>query len=487
MVLISILIMILVIALSSLRITAIYFNRIAIILLLYSGVLAYNTLYTGPVGSGVGVFGGLFQVTTITQSMDVFIYLVGALVLLLGENSTLISKGKGLPVLAEYPLIVLFTVLGMSCLISSSDLVSMFLSIELQSFAVYILATIYRESESATSAGLKYFLLGSLSSALILLGSSLLYGFTGLTTFDSLYLLCSTTSTNHYIELGVLLMAMGLLFKVSAAPFHWPFPSIYSGVPTVVTAALSTLPKLSVFIFLFEFHQIFQSSVRIDLILLIAGLLSLILGSLSALTQFNIKHLLAYSSISNVGFILLALSTSSVIGLEASLFYLIQYTLTNVNVFLMLVSMGNLLDSPVSKGSPLLFIKQLSGLFQLFPLLGLSFAVSLFSLMGIPPFVGFFAKLEVLLALLFSGSYFVAVLVILFSVLSASYYLQIIRVIHFDFLYTAKNNFNSNGQINTAVGTAIACITLLMLFFLLNPTPLLNSLHLLTLHYLVYW
>jgi NADH-ubiquinone oxidoreductase chain 2 len=252
--------------------------------------------------------------------MDVFIYLVGALVLLLGENSTLIGKGKGLPVLAEYPLIVLFTVLGMSSLISSSDLVSMFLSIELQSFAVYILATIYRESESATSAGLKYFLLGSLSSALILLGSSLLYGFTGLTTFDSLYLLCSTTSTNHYIELGVLLMAIGLLFKVSAAPFHWPFPSIYSGVPTVVTAALSTLPKLSVFIFLFEFHQIFQSSVRIDLILLIAGLLSLILGSLSALTQFNIKHLLAYSSISNVGFILLALSTSSVIGLEASLF-----------------------------------------------------------------------------------------------------------------------------------------------------------------------
>src|SRR4051812_12635033 len=202
MVILSISFLILSIAFSSLRITAIYFNRIAIILLLYSGVLAYNTLETGLVGSGVGVFGGLFQVTTITQSMDVFIYLVGALVLLLGEHWTLISKGKGLPVLAEYPLIVLFTVLGMSSLISSSDLVSMFLSIELQSFAVYILATIYRESESATSAGLKYFLLGSLSSALILLGSSLLYGFTGLTTFDSLYMLCSTTSTNHYIELA---------------------------------------------------------------------------------------------------------------------------------------------------------------------------------------------------------------------------------------------------------------------------------------------
>src|ERR1700748_3602531 len=281
MVILFISIMILSIAFSSLRITAIYFNRIAIILLLYSGVLAYNTLYTGLVGSGVGVFGGLFQVTTLTQSMDVFIYLVGALVLLLGENSTLISKGKGLPVLAEYPLIVLFTVLGMSSLISSSDLVSMFLSIELQSFAVYILATIYKESESATSAGLNYFLLGSLSSALILLGSSLLYGFTGLTNFDGLYMLCSTTSINHSIEVGVLLMAIGLLFKISAAPFHFPFPSIYDGVPTIVTALLSNLPKISVLILLLELAQIFQDSARINTIFLITGLLSLILGSVT--------------------------------------------------------------------------------------------------------------------------------------------------------------------------------------------------------------
>jgi NADH-ubiquinone oxidoreductase chain 2 len=176
MVLFGVLTMILAIALFSLRISAIYFNRITIILLFFSALLSYNSLYIDNIGSGVGVFGGLFQVTTITQSIDVFIYLLGALVLLLNEktnktntlllnglNSTLVNKG--LSALAEYPLIALFSVLGMSCLISSSDLVSMFLSIELQSFAVYILATIYRESESATSAGLKYFLLGSLSSA----------------------------------------------------------------------------------------------------------------------------------------------------------------------------------------------------------------------------------------------------------------------------------------------------------------------------------
>jgi NADH-ubiquinone oxidoreductase chain 2 len=483
MVILSISFLILSIAFSSLRITAIYFNRIAIILLLYSGVLAYNTFYTGLVGSGVGVFGGLFQVTTITQSMDVFIYLVGALVLQLGENSTLISKGKGLPVLAEYPLIVLFTVLGMSSLISSSDLVSMFLSIELQSFAVYILATIYRESESATSAGLKYFLLGSLSSALILLGSSLLYGFTGLTSFEGLYMLCSTTSTYHFISIGVILIAIGLLFKVSAAPFHFPFPGIYNGVPTVVTALLSILPKLSVLILLWELHQIFQDSTRLSTFLLFSGLLSLVLGSLSALSQVNIKKLLAYSSISNVGFLLLALSISSEIGVESFFLYLFQYTLSSVNVFLILTAMGNLLLYPVSKYSPLVFINQLRGMFLHYPLLSISLTITLFSLAGIPPFIGFFAKLMVLLSILSSGSFFVALIVIIFSVVIASYYLKIIRTIHFDTFNTADNNVEEEGRIIPIFSMTIACLTLFLVLFFFNPSILLNSLHLLTLTY----
>lgn len=480
MVLISILIIISAIIAPSLRITAIYFNRIAIILLLYSAVLAYNTLYTGLVSSGVGVFDGLFQVTTITQSMDIFMYLIGALVLLLGENSTLISKGKELPVLVEYPLIVLFTILGMSSLISSTDLVSMFLSIELQSFAVYILATIYRESESATSAGLTYFIIGSLSSALILLGSSLLYTFTGLTSFEGLSMLYSTISSNYYIEFGILLMVIGLLFKVSAAPFHLPYPSIYSGVPTVVMALLTTLPKLSVIIFLVEFQQIFQLSVNFNEIFLISGLLSVVLGSLAALSQQSIKKLLAYSSISNVGFLLLALSTQSSLGLEAFFFYFIQYLITNINVFFLLIAMGNVLYSPVSIYSPLTFISQMKGLFLQYPLLSFSFAISLFSLAGIPPLIGFFAKFKVLFSLISSGFYFVAIIIILFSVLSAFYYLRIIQIIHFDSFVT-KVNSNSDNQINTVFSITIACITLLLVLFILNPSPLLNSIHQLTL------
>jgi len=472
--------MIISIAFSSLRITAIYFNRIAIILLLYSGVLAYNILYIGLVGSGVGVFGGLFQVTTITQSMDIFIYTIGALVLQLGENSTLISKGKGLPVVAEYPLIVLFTVLGMSSLISSSDLVSMFLSIELQSFAVYILATIYRESDAAASAGLTYFLLGSLSSTLILLGSSLLYGFTGLTSFEGLYMLCSTTSTNHFIEVGVILIAIGLLFKVSAVPFHNWALDVYEGVPTVVTTWLSTIPKISLFLFLIELQQIFSFS-SFNSIFLYCALLSLIIGTIGGLSQYRIKRLLAYSTISHVGFILLALSINTFSSTEALIFYLIQYTLTNINIFFILIVFGYLLNFSVSIYSPLSYISQLKGQFYANPLLGLSLAISLLSLAGIPPLIGFFGKQMILFSTLSEGNYFVSIIAILCSVVSAAYYLKIIKVIHFDSYIITSNKNPGLREIHPLITITIASITLFLIFFIFNPTILLNSLHLLTL------
>src|SRR6478735_6354004 len=466
MVLFGVLTMILAIALFSLRIPAIYFNRITIILLLFSALLSYNSLYMNNIGSGVGVFGGLFQVTTITQSIDVFIYLLGALVLLLSEkanrantlsfnklNSTLVNKSKGLSVLAEYPLIALFSVLGMSSLISSSDLISMFLSIELQSFAVYILATIYRESESATSAGLKYFLLGSLSSALILLGSSLLYSFTGLTSFEGLYMLCSTTETNTAIEISVLLIMVGLLFKVSAAPFHNWAPDVYDGVPTVVTTWLTTMPKIAFLVFILEFQgftQLANWSSWTNL-LLISSLLSLLIGTIGGLAQYRIKRLSIYS--------------------------------------------------------PIQLINQLKGQFKVNPLLGLSLAICLFSMAGIPPLVGFFGKQMVLYAATHNGNFFLAFVAILVSVVSAAYYLRIIKVIHFDPVpapsalsliktteissdlnVTETNNSleGSSEELSTSSSLVIATITLLLIFFIINPTPLLNSVHLITLN-LFYW
>nr|YP_010996222.1 NADH dehydrogenase subunit 2 [Mucor indicus]WPA89395.1 NADH dehydrogenase subunit 2 [Mucor indicus] len=508
MVLFGVLTMILAIALFSLRIPAIYFYRITIILLLYSALLSYNSLYVDLIGSGVGVFGGLFQVTTITQSIDLFIYLVGALVLLLssranGLNSTLVNKSKGLSVLAEYPLIALFSVLGMSSLISSSDLVSMFLSIELQSFAVYILATIYRESESATSAGLKYFLLGSLSSALILLGSSLLYSFTGLTNFEGLYMLCSTTTANTAIEISVLLIMVGLLFKVSAAPFHNWAPDVYDGVPTVVTTWLTTMPKISFLVFVLEFQGFTQLAnwSSWTYLLLISSLLSLLVGTIGGLAQYRIKRLLTYSTISHVGFLLLALAINNEESVESFLFYLIQYTLTNVNVFFILVSFGYLLQTKgLSIYSPIQYINQLKGQLKVNPLLGLSLAICLFSMAGIPPLMGFFGKQMVLYAATHNGNFFLAFVAILVSVISAAYYLRVIKVIHFDPTPTSElssslNNSNKDvtndqsvvaGELTTSSSLVIATITLLLIFFIINPTPLLNSVHLITLN-LFYW
>ncbi|KAG2231125.1 hypothetical protein INT48_007969 [Thamnidium elegans] len=425
MVLFGVLTMILAIALFSLRIPAIYFNRITIILLLFSALLSYNSLYIDLIGSGVGVFVLLLSskaggAQTLPSS---------------GLNSTLVNKGKGLSVLAEYPLIALFSVLGMSSLISSSDLVSMFLSIELQSFAVYILATIYRESESATAAGLKYFLLGSLSSALILLGSSLLYGFTGLTSFEGLYMLCSTTTANTAIEISVLLIMVGLLFKVSAAPFHNWAPDVYDGVPTVVTTWLTTMPKIAFLVFILEFQGFTQLAnwSSWTYLLLISSLLSLLVGTIGGLAQYRIKRLLTYSTISHVGFLLLALAINNEESVESFLFYLIQYSLTNINVFFILVAFGYLLQTKgLSIYSPIQYINQLKGQFKVNPLLGLSLAVCLFSMAGIPPLVGFFGKQMVLYAATHNGNFFLAFVAILVSVVSAAYYLRVIKVIHFD-------------------------------------------------------
>lgn len=488
MVLFGVLTMILAIALLSLRIPAIDFNRMTIIVLLYSALLSYNTLYINLVNSGVGLFGGLFQVTATTQSIDVFIYLLAVLVLLLGENSTARSTGKVLSVLAEYPLIALFSVLGMSSLISSNDLISMFLSIELQSFAVYILATIYRESESATAAGLKYFLLGSLSSALILLGSSLLYGFTGLTSFEGLYMLCSTTTANHAFEISVLLIIVGLLFKVSAAPFHSWAPDVYDGVPTVVTSWLMTMPKVSLLVFILEFQgftQLSNWSSWTDL-LLISSLLSLVIGTVGGLAQYRIKRLLTFSTISHVGFLLLALAINSEESVESFLFYLLQYSFTNVNVFFILIAFGYLLHTGLSTYSPIQLIHQLKGQFQVNPLLGLSLAICLFSMAGIPPLVGFFGKQMVLYAAVHNGNFFLALVAVVVSVVSAAYYLRVIKVIHFDPLNVTEKVESNKGELNTSSSLVIATITLLLIFFILNPTPLLNSVHLLTLNKF-YW
>jgi NADH-ubiquinone oxidoreductase chain 2 len=360
----------------------------------------------------------------------------------------------------EYPLVLLFIVTGAIFLVSTNDLVSIFLSIELQSYGLYLICTIYRNSESATSGGLTYFLLGGLSSCFILLGTGLLYANSGTTSLDGLYIITSLSGIvdnpnenilswykPYYINFSLLVLSVGFLFKVSAAPFHFWSPDVYDAIPTIVTTFVAIIAKISIFIFLLQLvyytsNSFFAFEFSWTSSLLISSFLSLIIGTVVGLVQFRIKRLLAYSTISHVGFILLALTINSIESIQSFIFYLMQYSIANLNVFILLVSIGfsfffyindnkeynKLLDK---NNSPIQLISQIKGYFYINPFLALSLAITIFSFVGIPPLIGFFAKQMVLSAALDKGYIFITIVAILTSVIGAVYYLSIIKQIFF--------------------------------------------------------
>jgi NADH-ubiquinone oxidoreductase chain 2 len=387
-------------------------------------------------------------------------------------------------------MILVFTTIGASFLVSSTDLVSLYLAIELQSFAVYILAAIYRNSESATAAGLKYFLLGALSSAFILLGSSLIYAYTGLTNLDAISSLVSVSSSDNVTQgviLGLVIMTVGFLFKIASAPFHNWAPDVYDAVPTIVTTWLAVMPKISIFVLLLTLHSLTEGiglsigDVTVNVwqaLLLVCSLLSLIIGTVVGLAQFRIKRLLSYSTISHVGFMLLALAVSGQESIDAFLFYLIQYSLTSVNTFFILLAFGYLIHSQQSSGSAynsdVQFISQLSGQFRQNPILALSMLLCLFSMAGVPPLVGFFAKYAVLYTAIHNGYYFISIVAILASVVSAAYYLRVVRVLYFDEQAAGTGN-QSPEVLSSAHCYVIAVLTLFLVVFALQPSLILNS------------
>ena len=499
------------VALPTVRISPILLIRVTSIILLFAAALSFNASYIQAIGSGVGIYSGLFQVTAITQVIDCFIYTIAAFVILpwapakLGLTSTT-AQSTSVPTIPEYSLIVLFTTCGATFLVSSADLVSMYLAIELQSFAVYILAALYRDSESATSAGLKYFLLGGLSSALILLGSALVYAYTGLTNFEGIFSLLSVTTDDSItgpVTIGLTITVVGFLFKVAAAPFHNWAPDVYDGTPTIVTTWLTIMPKISIFVFLLIL-QTGLSGVTLSLpfafladgtgfsvmknLLLVSSLLSLIIGTVVGLAQFRIKRLFAYSTISHVGFLLLALAINSEESIESFLFYLVQYSITNLNAFLILLAFGYIIknahSAKATAGTDIEFISSLKGQFRSNPLLGLALATCLFSMAGIPPLMGFFAKQMVLYSATHSGYYFMSIVAIIVSVISAAYYLRIVRVIHFDAAPADQDQetaVTTTASLTNVHSFAIATLTLAIALFVFKPSFILNSTHLLAL------
>ena len=509
MILISILSLLLSNAVTLRRDMSILFNRVAIIALLYA--ILHDIISLSIVSKGIGLHGGLLHITNITQIFHIFIFFISILILQLTSfyprkvwtpehssiNSMLFNNfifyrtkiinkmGEHLKII-EYPLILLFIISGAVFLMSTNDLVSIFLSIELQSYGLYLLSTIYRNSELSTTGGLIYFLLGGLSSCFILLGTSLLYANSGTTNMDGLYIITSISDINdninywykpYYINFSLLIFSVGFLFKVSAAPFHFWSPDVYDAIPTIVTTFVAIIAKISIFIFLLELVY-YTSNYFFDFNwtfgLLISSLLSLIVGTVVGLTQFRIKRLFAYSTISHVGFILLALSISSIESTQAFIFYLMQYSISNLNVFIILVTIGfslyyyvtdnkehkELLDK---NNSPIQLISQLKGYFYINPFLSLSLAITIFSFVGIPPLVGFFAKQMVLSAALDNGYIFLSLVAILTSVIGGVYYLNIIKEI---FFYSPQykvnpllKDININGSIYNKHNVLIKSLT----------------------------
>ena len=551
MIFISILILIVAIALPSFKqdLSSQLITRISAIIFIYSGALALNAFYIQSIGSGLGIYSGLFHVTITSQLLDVLLFFLSALILmswplitstyydkvvsfkpqtlLKGDGTAFVSKttfvGEYTP-RTEYCLIVLFSALGSTLLISSSDLLSMYLSIELQSFGLYILATLYRDSESSTASGLKYFLLGALASCFILLGAGLIYSYTGLTNFESIYSLISSLSHNIIshniisgISLGIIFIFIGFLFKIGAAPLHSWSPDVYDETPTQVTIWLTIIPKIAILTLLLELTNglsiisvlnlpllyadnfinnilniTYNISYVLQLLLLIVSLFSLVIGTILGLAQTRIKRLLAYSTISHIGFILLALAVNTEQSIDSFIFYIIQYSITNLNIFLIILASGFILNRggvkmKFNSNHIFLFDFDIRHLYSfkgfLFtnPILSLSFVISLFSMAGIPPLLGFFAKQFVLLSAVESGYWFMAFVAILTSVISASYYLRVVVL-----LVTPESDSITSPENNSWILTnlhsfLISTITLSILLFILKPTILLNSTQLLSL------
>ncbi len=325
----------------------------------------------------------------------------------------------------EYPIIILLSILGMFFMVSSNDIILFYLGLELQSLSLYILASIDRDNLRSSESGIKYFVLSALSSGLLLYGCSLLYGFTGSTNFD--LIADQLIKDNTGAVFAMVFVLVGLAFKVSAVPFHMWTPDVYEGAPTSITSYFAVVPKVAGLAVLIKFMFIPFSNILSEwqLIIIFISIASMILGAIAAIVQKNIKRLLAYSSIGHVGYALAGVATGVISGYESSIIYISIYVVMNIGAFSCLYLLKK--DGEYREN-----ISDLSGLSKKQPLLAISFLVILFSLAGIPPLAGFFAKFYVFTAVIEQKMYALAIIGLLTTVISAFYYLRIIKIIYFD-------------------------------------------------------
>ena len=325
----------------------------------------------------------------------------------------------------EYPIIILLSILGMFFMVSSNDLILFYLGLELQSLSLYILASIDRDNLRSTESGIKYFVLSALSSGLLLYGCSLLYGFTGSTNFDTIAEQLNTENVGAVFAMVFILV--GLAFKVSAVPFHMWTPDVYEGAPTSITSYFAVVPKVAGLALLIKFMFIPFSNILLEwqTIIIFISIASMILGAVAAMAQKNLKRLLAYSSIGHIGYALAGVATGVISGYQSAIIYISIYVIMNIGAFSCLYLLKK--DGQYKEN-----ISDLSGISKKHPVLAISFLIILFSLAGVPPLGGFFAKFYVFVAVLEQQMYTLAIIGLVTTVMSAFYYLKIIKTIYFD-------------------------------------------------------
>ena len=398
----------------------------------------------------VYLFNNSYLIDNLSNYMKIILVGSGIFVMLTGSKYIqVINLNK-----IEYPILILSSILGMMIMISSNDLIVFYMGLELQSLALYVLASFNRDNLLSTESGLKYFVLSALSSGLLLYGCSLTYGFSESTNFDQI--LINSTEFNYGTTFGIVFILVGLAFKISAVPFHMWAPDVYQGSPTSVTLFFAILPKiaaLSVFI-KFLYTPFANMNDQWQTIIVFISIASMIFGAVAAIGQKNLKRLIAYSSISHMGYALAGLATVSNQGIQSSITYISIYLVMNLAFFSCLFMLKR--NDKYYEN-----IEDLSGLSKKHPILSFSLLIVLFSLAGIPPLAGFFAKFYVFLAVIEQSMYFLAIVGLLATVVAAFYYLRIIKIIYFD---PEKEEYETSHNLGLKITLAISTIFILAYF-----------------------
>ena len=400
------------------------------------------------------VFNGSFIIDQFSSYCKILILISAFFVLLISKKYIIEIKNDKF----EYPIIILLSLLGMFVMVGSNDLILFYLGLELQSLALYVLASIDRDNIKSSEAGVKYFVLSALSSGLLLYGCSLIYGFTGTTNFE----LISTSNENFNVGsiFGMVFILVGLAFKVSAVPFHMWTPDVYQGSPTSVTSFFSVVPKIAGIAIFIKFMYVPFREVLSEwqYILVFISIASMILGAVAAIGQKNIKRLMAYSSIGHIGYAIAGIAAGSENGLKSTLVYISIYVVMNIGAFscILLMKRG---------GKYIEDIDELSGVSKNHPLMSLGLLIILFSLAGVPPLAGFFAKFYIFMAVIESGMFTLALIGLITTVVSAFYYIRIVKVMYFD---EPRKPFEKFTDFKIHGPLALSCI-LLISFFCIHP------------------